>query len=58
MLSEHLACHLCMPVRSDNILRSTWANCRGLHFLAIQSDEEAEESSGLWLLQEYLGAPA
>jgi RNA-binding protein Tab2/Atab2 len=32
--------------------------CRGLHFLAIQSDEEAEESSGLWLLQEYMGPPA
>ncbi len=30
---------------------------RGLHFLAIQSDEDAEESSGLWLLQEQPQAP-
>ena len=25
--------------------------CRGLHFLAVQKDEDAEDSAGLWLLQ-------
>ena len=30
---------------------------RGLHFLAIQADEDAEESAGLWLLQEQSTAP-
>ena len=26
--------------------------CRGLHFLVIQADEDAEESAGIWLLQD------
>lgn len=25
--------------------------CRGVHFLAVQKNEDAEESAGLWLLQ-------
>jgi len=25
--------------------------CRGVHFLVVQADEEAETSAGLWLLQ-------
>lgn len=30
---------------------------RGLHFLVIQADEDAEESSGLWFLQEQSSVP-
>ena len=26
--------------------------CRGLHFLALQKDEEAEQCAGVWLLQD------
>ena len=26
--------------------------CRGLHFLAVQQDEEADQCDGLWLLQD------
>ena len=28
-----------------------WPWRRGLHFLAVQKDEDAEDSAGLWLLQ-------
>jgi hypothetical protein len=26
--------------------------CNGLHFLAIQTDEEAEATDGFWILQD------
>lgn len=26
--------------------------CRGLHFLVVQADEDAENSAGLWLMQD------
>ncbi len=40
-------CLLMLPSRGDLF----WPWCRGLHFLAVQKDEDAEDSAGLWLLQ-------
>lgn len=35
------------PVYAETL----WPWRRGLHFLAVQKDEDAEDSAGLWLLQ-------
>lgn len=34
------------------LVLSFWWPCRGLHFLALQKDEEAEQCAGVWLLQD------
>lgn len=49
----HQAVHTYLAVRK---LTFMWLSegagmCRGLHFLVVQKDEEAEECAGLWLLQ-------
>ena len=38
--------HVCACMTALGVLR------RGLHFLVVQTDEDADTSAGLWLLQD------